>query len=57
MIDLPKRLRINFDGQDIGADFEPWVSLPDALIQLAKDVEAIAKFDEEMDDEEMDDDI
>ena len=57
MIELPKRLRIDFDGQHIGADIEPGASLPDALRTIAKSVEAIAKgdyeeitdFDEEID--------
>ena len=39
------RLSIKFDGQHIGADFEPWVSLPDALREMATNVEAIAKGD------------
>lgn len=42
-----KRLKIDFDGQHIGADFEPWVSLPDALRTIAKSQEAIAKGDYE----------
>ena len=51
MAELPKRLRINFDGQNLGADIELGVSLPDALREVAKTLEALEKGDfEEVDD-------
>lgn len=41
------RLHIHFDDQNIARLVEPWVSLPDALREVAEDLENVAKSDYE----------